>query len=80
MCQWCIVTAGREHYLYKGIVSKDPFFEDEVPKRGYDNGASEAIETEFPSLFPLTCACIHARHEEYDIERGERVENLAAIR
>jgi hypothetical protein len=79
VCQSCIATAGSEHYLHEGVVSKNPLVEDEVPDWGNNNGACEAVETKLPSLLPLACACIHTRHEENDVEGRECVEDLAAV-
>ena len=54
----------------------DPLLEDEVPERRHDNGAGQTVETKLPCLFAFACACIHAGHEEDDVQRGQRVEDL----
>lgn len=66
-------------YPHEVVVSDDPCLEDEEPKRGDHNSTGQTVETELPCLFPFACACIHACHEEDDVERGQCVEYLVAI-
>ena len=53
------------------------FGEDPVPEGRDGEGAQQAVHAELPGLLALASSGIDASHEEDDVERRQRVEDLA---
>lgn len=73
------MTQSIAAYPQKSAGAYDPLLEYEVPERGNHNTAQQTVHAKLPCFLPLPCARIYARHQEYDVERGERVEYLAGV-
>lgn len=64
-------------YLHERGVAEDMFGEDPVPEGRDGKGAEQAVHAELPGLLALAGTGIDAGHEEDDVERRQRVEDLA---
>lgn len=65
-------------YLHECAASNDVVGEDEIPKGRNDQSAKQTVHAELPCLLALAGSCIDTGHQEYNVEGGEGVEDLAA--
>jgi hypothetical protein len=63
-------------YLHECAVANDMVREDPVPEGRDGEGAQQAVHAELPGLLALAGAGVDAGHEEDDVERRQRVEDL----